>query len=180
MPARNTKTSFGWVTVALHWATVGLVVFQFVIGVGGIDAFGDFEDTHATAGVTLLVITVFRYIWRKSVPLPDWPPQLSPLQRRLVHLVEMTLYAMLIAKPVTGLLLLSADGEDAALFGVVELPQLWPEDSDYDDFFEEAHFLTGVVLLAAMACHIALVLAKRLLPRMVPFLSTDRSHPDAR
>ncbi len=169
MPARNTRVSFGWVSMVLHWSTVILVVFQFVIGVGDIDVFGDFEDTHATVGVSLLVVTVLRYVWRKSVPLPDWPPQLSSLQRRLVHLVEMTLYAMLIAKPVTGLLLLGADGEDAYLFGLIELPQLWPEDSDHEDFFEQAHFLSGVVLLAALACHVALALTKRLLPRMIPF-----------
>ncbi len=164
--------------MVLHWATVGLVVFQFVIGAGGIDAFGDFEDTHATAGVTLLVLTVFRYIWRRNVPLPDWPPQLGPMQRRLVHLVEMTLYAMLIAKPVTGLLLLSADGEEAALFGVFELPQLWPEDSDHEDFFESAHFLSGVVLLAALVLHVGLVVSKRLLSRMVPVGAADRSNAD--
>jgi cytochrome b561 len=53
-----------------HWATVGLVVFQFTVGVGELEVFGDFEDVHASAGVTLIAVTVLRLLWRRAVALP--------------------------------------------------------------------------------------------------------------
>jgi cytochrome b561 len=153
------------------------VIFQFTIGVGEIEVFGDFEDVHASAGITVLAVTVLRLVWRRMVALPPWPAHLTGPQRRVIHLVEMTLYAMLIAKPVTGLLLLGADGDEVELFGSVELPPLWPESDESEDFFDTAHFLAGVVLLAALVCHVALVVSQRLLPRMLPFAAREADRP---
>ena len=177
MPARNTSTSFGWVAKSLHWATVGLVVFQFTVGVGELEVFGDFEDVHGSAGVALIAVTILRLIWRRAVALPPWPSHLSSAERRVIHLVEMTLYAMLFAKPITGLFLLGADGDEFELFGQVEVPPLWPESDESEEFLDAAHFVTGLILLAAIVCHVALVVGRRLLPRMVPFL---QSKPEPR
>jgi cytochrome b561 len=165
------------VAKSLHWATVGLVVFQFTVGVGELDVFGDFEDVHGSAGVALLAVTILRLLWRQAVALPPWPSHLSRAERRLIHLVEMTLYAMLFAKPITGLFLLGADGDEFELFGQVEVPPLWPESDESEEFFDAAHFVTGLVLLAAIVCHVALVVGRRLLPRMVPFLQAQPEPP---
>ena len=57
-------------------------------------------------------------------------------ERRLVHAYETVLYAMLFAKPLTGLLLLGADDEDVRIFGLVHLPSLFPESDPFEDLFE--------------------------------------------
>lgn len=174
MAVRNTSTGFGWVSKSLHWVTVALVACQFVVGVGEIEVFGDFDDVHGTIGTILLAVTVLRLVWRKVVPLPPWDPRLSRAHRRLAHGIEVVLYAMLLVKPISGLLLLGADGDDFDLFGRWEVPALWPESSFFEDVFEAVHFWSGVVLVAAILAHVALVVSKRLLPRMVPLARGSR------
>ena len=165
----NSETQYGLVTKFLHWAIAVLIAFQFAGGVAGIE-----DDAHATAGLMVLVLACLRVLWRLFVALPDWAPTLSRFERRLVHTYEMVLYAMLFAKPITGLLLMGADDDEVELFGVFELPALFPESDYFEDLFESLHFWTGIVLLIALALHVGLVLRHQfllrdgLLRRMLP------------
>ena len=94
---------------------------------------------------------------------------------KLLHWYEMVIYAMLFAKPISGLLLLGADDEKVEVFGLFELPPLIGESDRLEDLFESLHFWTGVVLLIALVLHIGLVLRHQLLlrdgllRRMLPF-----------
>lgn len=166
----NSETEYGAVTKALHWSIAALIVFQFAGGIGGIE-----DDVHASAGLLVLVLATVRLVWRMTVALPDWAPTLSEFEKKLVHRYEMVLYAMLFAKPVTGLLLLGADDEDVHVFGLFELPPLIGESDSMEDLFASLHFWSGVILLAALALHIGLVMRHQLLlrdgllRRMLPF-----------
>jgi cytochrome b561 len=160
MRLTNSDTEYGLVTKALHWSIAVLVAFQFAGGVAGIG-----DEVHATAGLLVLVLVTLRLLWRLLVALPDWAPVLTGFERRLVHRYEQLLYAMLFAKPITGLFLLNADEGEIELLGDVKLPALISESDRYEDLFGPLHFWSGVVLLVALALHIGLVLRHQLLLR---------------
>lgn len=168
MAMKDGSTGYGAVLKTLHWSTALLVAFQFVGGSAGVE-----DEVHATAGLLVLSLTAVRLAWRLLVGLPDWAPGLSNREKRLVEVYEKVIYAMLFAKPVTGLLLLGAEDEEIELLGGIEIAVAWGDH--YEDLFESLHFWSGVVLLVAVALHIGLVLRHqfllkdRLLHRMLPF-----------
>lgn len=72
-------------------------------------------------------------------------PRLTPRQRILAQRTEEVLLGALVLVPLTGLVLLLSDDDDL----------VW------------LHVTAHVVLFATLAGHLALVLGKRLLPRML-------------
>jgi cytochrome b561 len=152
----NSETEYGVVLKALHWSIALLIAFQFIGGAVGAE-----DNVHATAGLFVLVLATIRLAWRLSVALPDWAPTLSSWEKRLIGLYEKVIYAMLFAKPITGLLLLGAEDEEIRLLGDIEIAVPWGDR--YEDLFDSLHFWTGAVLLIALALHIGLVLRHQLL-----------------
>jgi len=196
MRLRNGEAGYGAVTRTLHWLTVLLLAAQFVVGYtmdtdarearadcdpageerSGGDT-GDAEEErldraeerceerqerleeaaearadrpsplHVVLGVVLLVVALARVAWRRLTPLPPWDPRLGPAGRRLLHVSEVTLLVTLFAMPVSGLLLLAGGlGDDLVA----------------------VHVAAHLAFFAALATHLAVVLGRGLLPRMLP------------
>lgn len=167
----SAPVGYGTTTKVLHWLTVALLLAQFTVGYlmddegGGGRGRGRGEGSgrgrgrggeegleaitllplHVTLGVAVLLLAIVRVGWRRRTGLPPWAEQLSDGQRRVAHLTEVVLLVCLFAIPVTGLLMVLR-GDDDLLF---------------------LHVTTHVLFFAALAVHLALVLGKRLLPRMV-------------
>ena len=119
-------------------------------GRGGDDdftfGFGEGDDTllsvHVVLGITILLVTVLRFIWRKTTPLPAWASSLSHRERTLAHWTELALYASLIAMPLTGLSLIFISDD---LLGL--------------------HIASHIALYAAFALHLGLVLKHQLIKK---------------
>jgi cytochrome b561 len=102
------------------------------------DAFADglsLPELHVSLGLLVLVLAAVRIVWRRTTPLPPWAEHLGAEERRLEGVLEKLLLALLVAVPVTGLLLVAA-GEDW-------LP---------------VHVAAQIAFLAAIALHVGLVL----------------------
>lgn len=153
-PTRPEGTAYGPVARFLHWATFAALVAQFVVGYRlGEDAEDELEDiledgglvlVHVALGVGILALAALRLWWRHRAGLPPWSERLSPAQRTLAHRIEQVLYLCLFAAPLSGLLLVLVTDDALPL-----------------------HIATHVLLLAAFAAHVALVLGKGLLRRML-------------
>jgi cytochrome b561 len=98
---------------------------------------------HVALGLTILVVTLARLVWRRLTPLPPWAPGLSAAERRLAHGTELALYGSLLVMPATGVVLLLSDDDDL----------LW------------LHVTSHVVFFGALALHLALVLKHQLVDR---------------
>jgi cytochrome b561 len=184
MRLRNDTRGYGLVTKVLHWATVLAVASQFVVGYtlesddsgqgrgrgrgrggesghgrgrGGGDDGGDdgddlevfdgsfdLVDLHVVLGLAILALVLTRVLWRATTPLPPWDERLSAGNRRFVHATEVALLGLLVVVPLTGLALVLGDDDLLPL-----------------------HVAAHVAFFAALAAHLAMVLGKRLLPRML-------------
>lgn len=171
MQLSNSATRYGAVTKTLHWAVFALVAFQFATGLSG----NVEDDLHGSIGIIILGLVAVRIVWRRLTRLPDWAPSLSSRERHVAHWTELVLYVFLIAKPLSGLLYIGADGDEVEFPGYGELPALWPESDAGEEFFAMAHAWSGYVLLAAIAVHVGLIARHTLLHRnrmahrMLPF-----------
>jgi len=177
---RNSIEGYGAVPQMLHWITVAMVVVAWLLG--------QFDDVfpkgaartaslfvHVTAGLAVIGILVLRLVWR----LVDSPP---PIERtslgawldRAGRLVHYVLYALLIAAPISGIILQFARGDSLPVFGLTEIASPWAADRAFARSVKGAHELmaNALVLLAALHAAAALlhhwVFHDRTLVRMLP------------
>ncbi len=186
MQWKNTSLNYGAATKFFHWTVFLLLLYQYVVAMNmtrmaqGDTALGGFDQNtlynwHKSVGIVLLILVFARYMWRRSNPLPDWAPTLSPRERNAVHWIERVLYICMFVMPLSGILYVMAGGYGVLFFGRWPLPNFLGDNESLAFIGQWTHRITAYVLFAAWLCHITLVLKHqlvdkdRLLNRMLPF-----------
>ena len=178
----NTLTSsdrYSKLSIALHWLMALVIAAVFATielrtnFPRGSDIREGLKMWHFMLGLSILVLVLVRIVARLTTPAPAQLPG-EPAWRRLVskgtHLV---LYALMLGMPITGWMILSAEGEPIPFFGL-ELPPLIAPNKDLAHDIEELHelggeigyWLIGLHALAALFHHY--VLKDNVLLRMMP------------
>lgn len=121
------------VAIALHWLIALAIVLLILVGwyMGDLpdDAPGKEElyQMHKSFGITVLILTIARIVWRAMNPPPPLPTGLSPLERFGARVTHFGFYVLMLAMPLSGWLLVSTAYEfDIAtvLFGIVSWPDI--------------------------------------------------------
>ena len=159
------------VAIGLHWLIalliIGLVaVGKFMTGLGTDDPLRFvLTQWHKTFGITVLLLSVVRLIWRFSHNPPAHPRGRPRSQRRASALVHGLLYLCLFLVPISGWVLVSVSplNIDTLLFNVIPWPHLEPFASYNDkatqvERFTDYHVLAGNLLLVLMLGHIGAAL----------------------
>jgi cytochrome b561 len=180
----STPTRYGTVAMTLHWliaiAIVGLlIVGKYMNGLPNDDPnkFALYQ-MHKSFGISVLVLTVVRIVWRLTHPVPALPSGMPAWQRWGAHLSHFGLYALMLAIPLSGWALASSSpyGIPTLLFGAIELPHL-PVDNDEQTnaFFRETHDLLGNLMILLLIVHVVAALKHHFVDRdtvfrrMLPF-----------
>jgi cytochrome b561 len=164
----------------LHWVTVLLVGFAWVLGTfgddlpkGSIRKLGEF--IHVSAGQLIVALLLLRLIWRVIAPPP--PAEATPLgiwADRGGRVMHFALYAVLAAVPVAGIVTLFAGGDGLPLFGLGEIPSPWLKDKAFEHDAKEVHETLANALIVLAMLHASAALAHhfyfkdRTLKRMLP------------
>lgn len=93
--------------IILHWTIAILVLYNLTTGL--------LHDTlpkaafqfHVSSGITILVLTVLRILWRLTHKPPPFLP-MAKWEKGLAHFVHFFLYVAMLAAPLTGWAMLSA------------------------------------------------------------------------
>lgn len=175
------------VAIALHWAIAFLIVGLIAVGwimegmPPGPDQFAVIQ-LHKSFGITVLLLSVARIVWRLMNRPPAEPPmpQWQSFASRAVHVL---FYILIIAMPLTGWIMASASGDaPTRFFGLVDirLPGIPALDADtrhgIEDGFETLHSNLAWVIVALLVLHVGAALKHHfidkdgLLARMAPGL----------
>ena len=118
------------VAIALHWLIAALILTNLplgwlMVGAEGVRKFTLFQ-LHKSVGITVLALTLARIAWRFANPPPAYPPTMKRWERSAAHLVHLLFYALMLAMPLTGWIIVSASALNipTLLFGAVPLPHL--------------------------------------------------------
>lgn len=163
---------------ALHWATVGLMLAVFPVGVAisyvKYDPLKYFlYDWHKWFGILILFLTAARLAWRLRHPVAD-ATDINRFEQLVSHGAHMALYALLFAVPLFGWASSSALGFPVRWFWVVPLPDFVPVDEKLGFQLLAIHQFLAWVMAGLLAAHIGAALFHHLvkkdsvLGRMMP------------
>jgi cytochrome b561 len=168
LPDQTTDSSrYTTPAIALHWLLALAFLAMFALGVYMTDLpFSPWRlklyNWHKWAGVSFLLLSVLRLVWRvthRPPALPSVITQAMPAwQTRAHHATHHLMYALFFAVPLLGWAYSSAAGFPIVLFGQIPLPDLLPADKALAELIKPLHELSALALMGLAALHVAAAL----------------------
>lgn len=109
-------------------------------------------NLHKSIGVTLLALVIFRLFWRIKHKPPALLSSYSAFERKLATGAHHLLYLLMVALPVSGLLMTLYSKYGLKWFGFDFLPGL--DNKGLRDAFKESHEIIGIIILVVIVIHI--------------------------
>ncbi len=158
--------------IILHWVIAILITLNY-IGAWSAEDLPAAEKAYAMAGhkafgITILVLTVLRIVWRLTHRPPPLSPTLKTWEAGLAKAVHSLFYLVMIAVPLMGWATHSAasGGKPVNAFGLFAYPGLPLEQSKANaELFGEVHEVLGIVMLALVLLHVLGALKHQFLDR---------------
>ncbi len=191
-------TRYTAVAIVLHW-----MIALGIIGMIGLGWYmGDIEDRaqqyaliqlHKSFGISILLLSVARLVWRLMNPPPAEPP-MPVWQATAARVTHIAFYVLIIAMPLTGWIMVSASptGIPTRLFQSVpwpHLPGLPDMSADAKEAFhgpiEFIHSKLAWVAIVLLVIHVGAALKHQfldrdnLLARMLPAIFGKTGGPPA-
>ena len=114
---------FHWATVALLVANVSIGLYCSWVGDGPVRSWL-LDVWHKPLGLLVIMLTLARLGWKAKQPAVAEAPGLMRWESVLSRLTHWALYAVLLAMPLSGLLMSQGAGRPTSFFGLFELPQM--------------------------------------------------------
>lgn len=178
--ANNDTAKFNFMTIGLHWLMLLLLISVYAcmelrgIFPKGSDPREAMKTWHYLLGLSIFVLVWVRLVARLIYAAPAIQPIPPKWQIYFANAMQIALYLLMIAMPLIGWILLSAEGKPIPLFGL-QLPALVGESKSLAGQTKEIHevvgttgyFLVGLHTIAALFHHY--LLRDNTLRRMLPF-----------
>lgn len=162
MQLKNTSKYYGLVSIVIHWLMAIAIIGMFGLGVWMVDL--DYYDPwyhrglwlHQSIGMVLLLLLMFRLLWRLSSPIPEmmgvWWEKLVAIWVHRGHYLLMAVLMM------TGYLMTTAYGRGVDMFGWFEFPALFPADKGRETTLGFYHMMIAWGYMAYIGMHAAAAL----------------------
>lgn len=147
------------VAMLLHWLIAIAVIANWQIAERAHDlpqeARGEVMSYHFSLGMTILLLTLLRVIWRLMHRPPALSASLQPWERILAKTTHTLFYILLIGLPLGGWIAMSGYGSGVPFWGLFEFPALplgLDEGTGHEIF--ELHATAGTVLIYLAGLHV--------------------------
>jgi len=175
------------VAIVLHWLIGLSIIGLLILGLTMEDFPADYRKTaymiHKSLGLSVLVLSLFRLIWRLTHPVPALPSDMKVWEKFAAHAVHAGLYFLMIALPLTGWALVSSSprGFPTIWFGLFEWPPLpvlseIVNKKEVSHSFANIHEILAWIAISLILLHLGAALKHHfitrdgILVRMLPFL----------
>lgn len=187
------------VAITLHWVIAAMIIVQLGSGIimgfeavqnfMGIPKFSVFTmyQFHKSLGLTILVLSVLRLVWRLMHKPPAYPADLKKWEVISAKLSHVFFYIFMIGIPFTGWLLVSTSsrGLPTIWFNQFAWPNLplgnLQNKESINEISETLHIYMAYSLLALLFIHVGAALKHHIidrnevLHRMIPFIKPRHS-----
>ena len=183
MNTASDSRRYSGIAIALHWVLALALVCIFSVGLYMADlpfspARLKLFNYHKWAGITILILSILRLVWRLThrppalpqtvtLAMPDW-------QMKAYHATHYLMYALFFIVPLVGWAYSSAAGFPIVLFGVLPLPDFVGADKALSELIKPWHEITAFALAGLVVLHVGAAIKHHfidkdgLLQRMLP------------
>ena len=109
-------------------------------------------NLHKSLGLTVLALIVLRILWRITHTPPAALSSYKAIEKKVATATHHSLYLLMLAVPVTGLIMAINSKYGVKWFGIDVIAGL--DNKPVRDFFECTHELVGIVLLVLIGIHL--------------------------
>jgi len=169
MHLRNTRTSYGWVTIIIHWLMAVVIFFMFGLGLwmrtlGYYDSwYHAAPELHKSVGLLLLMLLLFRWLWRVSNTQPDL---MGKTWEQFIALVLHNMhYVLLAALMISGYFIPTAEGVGIDVFGWFTVPALATFSKETTDLIGMMHRYLAWSAVTLASLHAAAALKHHLIDK---------------
>lgn len=120
-------------------------------------------NLHKSIGVTVFLLILVRLYVRFSNPVPAFPSTMKAWEIRVADIVHKGLYVLMVAMPVTGIIMAVNSKYGIMWFGIPLVSGL--DNKDLREAFKEVHEIVGAVLIAVIVLHIAAALKHKIIDK---------------
>lgn len=177
------------VAVTLHWVIAISIVGLIFVG-WNMHENEELYQLHKSFGITVLILTIARLVWRIMNPAPPLPDDMAGWQKALSHATHWAFYSLMFLMPLTGWLYVSTAYDfdvPTVLFGVISWPDIpfvgFLTNEAGNGAIERAHGLLAWLAIGLIGLHIAGAIKHEfgneegVLKRMVPGLMSEATPP---
>ena len=160
IPWKNSETQYGWGGRVLHWSSVTLLVVLILTG----DGFADLDPgpdkarliaNHVSWGLLFLVIMLTRVYWRTSNHNPVNSYSIRTWQKYSARSLHLTIYAIVIAQSLIGLLNLFSAGQGIVFFSFFETAALMQKNTALYELSKSLHYSLSIAIYPLFFVHIS-------------------------
>ena len=120
-------------------------------------------NLHKSIGVTVLALIMFRLYWRLTHAAPAFPATMKNWEKKLADAVHKGLYALMLAMPLSGVLMATYSKYGILWFGIPLVAGL--DNAGMREMFKEAHEMIGAVLLLLIVLHVAAAIKHKVIDK---------------
>ncbi|MFD1610911.1 cytochrome b [Sphingomonas tabacisoli] len=176
-----TRSRYSSGAILFHWVIAALIIINISLALvtdgwhGPARAFA--IQTHKATGLTILVLSILRLVWRLVHRPPPFPSGIRRVEAVGARIVHWLFYVLMVVMPLTGWAMISAAAtrKPFSWYGLFGLPYLPVQGNKaLGGSMHEAHEILGYVMIALIVLHVAAALKHhfldntRLIARMWP------------
>lgn len=111
-----------------------------------------YYNLHKSLGLSVFAIILIRILWRTVNHPPELLDTYKKFEKTLATMVHRVLYILLIALPLTGVIMSVYSKYGIKWFGMPFIKGL--DNNAMRELYKEAHYVIGIVLLVLIAIHV--------------------------
>lgn len=154
-----------------HWTVAVLVIATLPVGQTMIQEGlpRDVQDAlfifHKNVGVLILLLVLFRIVYRVANPPPPLPSSVPGWQQAIAKTTHVLLYLFLLVMAVSGYVRVVAGGFPLEVFDALGAPRLAPRSDSLAETAKTVHFYARYALVALIIAHVGAALFHGLVKR---------------
>ena len=163
------------IAILFHWLIAILIAANILLANLGEGlpraARAAYMSPHKAIGISILILTIGRILWRLTNRPPALPNKVAGWQAKAGHSAHILFYVLMIAMPLTGWLMIGAKGKAAPVdfFGLFTIDMAVGKNAMLADIGHEGHEILAAPLIVLIGLHILGALKHQFIDKM-PFV----------
>ncbi len=163
------------IAILFHWLIAILIGANILLANLAEDlpraARAAYMSPHKAIGISILILTIGRILWRLTHRPPALPDKVAGWQAKAGQCAHILFYVLMIAMPLTGWLMIGANGKAAPVdfFGLFTIDMAVGKNAMLADIGHEGHEILAAPLIILIGLHILGALKHQFIDKM-PFI----------